>query len=171
MFTTDDDFQRLDYRLLQNGAVNLFWVPRVLDETQEELKRLDYELLQVSCLAGSSSFERQMSDALRWEDQFGYAPWNGNLDALNDGLGHYPFGPSGKAALILRGFHALVARDADFAWHVLDLIESNARYSLLEGKLLIGLVQTDDNRYACPPIGGRTPQWNGREWTDQDRGL
>jgi hypothetical protein len=171
MFTTDTDFQRLDYRLLQNGAVSLFWAPGVLEEAQEELNRLGYDLLEVSCLVGPFSFERQMSDALRWEDQFGYAPWTGNLDALNDGLGYYPFGQSGKAALILRGFQALVSRDADFAWHILDLIEKNARYRLLEGKILIGLVQTDDNRYTCPPLGGHIPQWNGREWTNRDRGL
>lgn len=171
MFASEDDFQRLDYRLLQNGAVSLFWAPAILEETQQELSRLGYDLLEVSCLPGASSFERQMSDALRWEDQFGYAPWNGNLDALNDGLGYFPFGPSGKAALTLRGFHALVSRDAEFAWHILDLIEANARYRLLEGKILIALVQTDDNRFTCPPIGGRSPRWSGAEWTDRERGL
>jgi hypothetical protein len=54
---------------------------------------------------------------------------------------------------------------------VLDLIEANARDRLLEGRLLIALVQTDDNHYAGAPLGGRSLQWNRREWTDRDRGL
>ena len=169
MFTWDADHQRADWQLLQNGAVSLFWQPSVLDDAQQALAALGYEIAEISCEAGR--FKAEMSRALKWQEQFGYSPWTGNLDALNDGLRHVPFGPSGRMALTLRRFHELVAVDADFAWKVIDLIEYNARDLLLEGKLLIGLVQTDDNLYACPPLGGRSVRWNGQEWLDKDRGL
>ena len=112
-----------------------------------------------------------MSVALNWDGQFGYWPWTGNLDALTDGFREYPFGPEGRGALILDGFHVLAQTDKNYAHIVLDIIESASRDLLLHGKILIGLVQTDDNRYVCPPVGGRRVNWNRRELMDRDRGL
>jgi hypothetical protein len=103
--------------------------------------------------------------------QFGYGPWNGNLNALNDGFRGYPFADAGRSALVLEGFHGLVAMDGDFAHQVLDIIERQARNHLLLGKILICLVQTDDNRYNCAAIGCRSANWNPREWLNADRGL
>lgn len=71
---------------------------------------LDYEIWEVSCGAQVPSFESQMSSALKWQEQFGYDPWTGNLDALNDGMRYYPFGPSGRSALVLAGFHRAMTR-------------------------------------------------------------
>ncbi|HEY6814018.1 MAG TPA: barstar family protein [Croceibacterium sp.] len=171
MFTSEADFQRADWPLLQNGAVNLFWKPAVLAEARQALASLGYEIAEVSCGARVPSFELQMSRALKWQDQFGYECWTGNLNALNDGLGYFPFGPSGRCALVLTGFHHLVAADRERAHTILDIIESCARDHLLAAKLLIALVQTDDARYACEDIGGRQANWNGREWLLADRGL
>ena len=112
-----------------------------------------------------------MSSALKWQEQFGYEPWTGNLNALNDGMRYYPFGPSGRSALVLTGFHHLVAADCERAHIILDIIETAARDHLLEAKLLIALVQTDDPRYSCSDIGGRNARWNSREWLDANRGL
>ncbi|WP_162245690.1 barstar family protein [Brevundimonas sp. Root1279] len=171
MFTSEADFERADWPLLQNGAVNLFWKPEILADARGELAGLDYEISEVSCGAEVPSFEVQLSNALKWQEQFGYEPWTGNLDALNDGLRYYPFGPSGRSALVLTGFHHLVAADSERAHVILDIIETAARDHLLNAKLLIALVQTDDPGYSCPDIGGRNASWNGREWLNANRGL
>jgi hypothetical protein len=171
MFTSEADFQRADWPLLQNGAVNLFWNPVVLAETQKALASLEYEIAEVLCGTRKPSFEVQMSSVLKWGDQFGYEPWNGNLDAFNDALRYYPFGPSGRAALVLSGFHYLVASDPKRAHVILDLIESAARNHLLEARLLIVLVQTDDPQFSCPDIGCRNANWNHHEWSVASRGL
>jgi hypothetical protein len=165
------DMDRADWIFLQNGAVTLFWNPAVLGAAKEDLRQLGYEIAEVACCNGLQSFRTQLSEVLHWEEQFGYAPWSGNLDALNDGFGEYPFTNTGRSALVLEGFHGLVAMDADFAHHVLDIIEDQARYHLLLGKILICLVQTDDNRYNCAPIGCRSANWNPRECRHSDRGL
>jgi hypothetical protein len=82
-----------------------------------------------------------------------------------------PFGPAGRNALVFIGFHHFAAKSPETAHAILDLIERAARDHLLSERLLIALVQTDDNRYACPPVGARRAQWNPREWMDRDRGL
>jgi hypothetical protein len=171
MFTSEVDFARADWPLLRNGAVNLFWKPEVLKEARRELEYLDYEIADVSCGTQVPSFEVQMSRVLRWREQFGYEPWAGSLDAFNDGMKYFPFGPSGRCALVLSGFHHLVAAAPERAHTLLDVIESAARDHLLEARLLIALVQTDDPRYSCQDIGCRHASWNHREWPNASRGL
>ncbi|AWO92810.1 MULTISPECIES: hypothetical protein [Bradyrhizobium] len=168
---TDADMDRADWDFLQNGAVTLFWNPAVLGAAKEDLRQLGYEVAEVACDNGLPNFLMQLSEVLHWREQFGYGPWRGNLDALNDGFGEYPFANTGRSVLALEGFHGLVSIDRDFAHGVLDIIESRARYHLLLGKVLICLVQTDDNRYYCAPIGCRSANWNRREWLHAARGL
>jgi Barstar (barnase inhibitor) len=155
MFTSDADFQRADWPLLQNGAVNLFWRPAILAEAMDNLRKLGYEIGQVSCHSSRVSFNEQFSQVLRWKEQFGYYPWSGNLNALNDGLCDYPFGSAGRSTLVLDRFHLLANEDSKYSHAILDIIESAARNHLLTGKILICLVQTDDNHYECPHIGCR----------------
>ncbi len=170
MFTTDADFERADWPLIKDGAVSLFWSPTVLAETQRELALIGYEIAVVTCREGQGTFREQFSEVLKWGEQFGYASWGGNLNALEDAFCSYPFGSSGRSALVLDGFHALVAEDKTTAEVVLDMIERWSRNHLIQGKILLGLVQTDDNRYE-PVIGSRRPNWNLREWLGLRRGL
>lgn len=171
MFKSAEDCNRADWSLLQNGAVSLFWSVDVLNEVRGELTELDYEIAEVSCLNGEAAFRRQMSNALNWESNFGYSTWNGNLDAFNDGLREYPFGASKLCALAVLGFHKLVGSAPEFAGALLDIIEYNARDHLLFGNTLIALVQTDDNQFESPVLGGRTASWNSREWSNDRRGI
>lgn len=168
MFLTLDDQRRADWSLLQTGAVSLFWKKTVLDLVERDLERLGYEVLTVRC-DDAGEFHRQVSDALKWVEQFGYSPWTGNLDALNDGLRHFPFGPSKCAALRIEGFDQLWAADQPTAFAFLDMFEDASRTHLLHGCRLIGLVQTDDPEFRCDPLGGRQPQWNPAEWLDSRR--
>lgn len=171
MFTSDADFQRADWPLLQHASVNLFWNRDILADACDDLKHLGYGIAEVTCRAGLPCFYEQVSTTLNWQEQFGYSPWNGNLNALNDGFRDYPFGPSRRSALVFDGFHLLVEEDKAFAHALLDIVESSARDYLLRGQILVTLVQTDDNRYECPPIGSRHAGWNFREWMDAHRGI
>lgn len=171
MFLTEADYHRADWPLLQNGAIHLFWSQEVLSATRKDLIELGYEEREITFGSKAPGFHTQMSHALNWQDQFGYSSWSGGLDALNDGMRHFPFGPSGHSALIFLGFHHFVAKSPDTAHAVLDIIESAARDHLLTGRFLIALVQTNHNRYTCRPVGGRGVNWNPREWMDRDRGL
>ncbi|QMW24324.1 hypothetical protein [Sandaracinobacteroides saxicola] len=171
MFESEADFIRADWPLLCGGAINLFWSPVVLARAQQALVALGYEVAEVSCGSQPPSFEVQISRALKWLEQFGYEPWSGNLNALNDALQHYPFGPSRRAALVFTGFHHLVGSDPNLARVILDIIECSARDHLLESKLLIALVQTDDPHFSCSDIGCRAAKWNDAELINTNRGL
>lgn len=160
-----------DLEFMQQGAVNLFWRRSVLEDARLALEALSYDVQVLNCEDGWAGFQAQMSSLLRWDEQFGYSPWTGNLDALNDGLSGYPFPSSNKAVLALTGFHSLVRNDKRSSGVLLDLLEYHSRQFLLFSKRLIVLVQTDDNRFMPPLAGGRTPQWNRDEWMDKNRGL
>jgi hypothetical protein len=171
MFVSDSDFQRADWPLLQNGAVNLFLKSEILADARQALSALDYEIAEVSCAGPASNFEAQMSLVLRWRENFGYEQWRGNLNALDDGFGCYPFGASSRSALVLTGFHHLVAADGRRAHSILDIIENWSRNHLLRSKCLIALVQTDDPTYESDGLGCRWANWNIRERFYVDRGL
>jgi hypothetical protein len=171
MFSAEDYSERADWSLLQNGAVSLFYNQGILKDATQSLAGLGYEILNISCRNGIGAFRQQFSQALKWEEQFGYTPWNGNLDALSDGIRHFPYRESGRAALVFDGFDKLVSEAPEMAHTVLDIIECEARDHLLWSKILIALVQTDDPRYDCPPIGGRSPRFNWAEWTNSARGV
>jgi hypothetical protein len=163
MFSSDADFQRADWPLLQNGAVNLFHRQEHLRDAEMALQALGYEIAKISCRDGPDAFRHQFSSLLRWEQQFGYGPWTGNLDALNDGLSGYPFGSTSRAALMVDGFHEIASADPGRAYAILDMIEGAARDHLLWGKTLIALIQTDDPEFQCAGIGGRGTNWNRKE--------
>jgi len=171
MFKTDEDMNRADWPLLQNGAINLFWRPEILNEAQRALGLLGYEIAEISGRSGWSGFRTQMSFTLRWDEQFGYASWTGNMNALNDGLRGYPFGVSHRNALVIRDFDILVEEDREGSRILLDLLETTARDHLLWGKTLVVLIHTNDNRYDSGPVGGRSAHWNQREWMDASRCL
>ena len=164
MFTHDADFQRPDWALLQNGAVNLFRRETHLLKAEAALRSVGYQLGQLAYQNDMEAFYDQVSSLLNWREQFGHDRWTGNLNALNDGFRYYPFGSAGRAALTLRGFHRLVADDSKLAHHLLDIIESSARNHLLQGRLLVALIQTDDPHYDSGPIGSRSASWNNAEW-------
>jgi hypothetical protein len=170
MFINETDFQRADWPLISEGAVTLFWRTAVLNDVKDELRRLHYRVVEVSC-ATVDEFISDLSAGLNWMEQFGYAPWTGNLNALNDGLRDPSFGPANCLALCFEGFHRIDAEDRDLAQAVLDLIESQSRNHLLLGRRLLALVQTDQASFFTPELGGRKARWNGREWLNSARGL
>ncbi|MBS0297608.1 MAG: barstar family protein [Proteobacteria bacterium] len=170
MFSNEADLLRADWPLLQNGATNLFWNPSLWREAQESLRTLGYEVAEISCREGRNTFCHKMSAVLRWHAQFGYSPWDGNLNALNDGVRGYPFGPSRRAALAFDGFDALAEADPEWAQIVLDILEASARDQLLWGRTLIMLVQVDDPDFDGGTLGGRSAQWNRKEWFRAARG-
>lgn len=85
----EDDLERADWPLLQNGAVNLFHKKSVFEETAKQLTDLGYHVAHIRCKT-PEEFKTDISTELDWDGQFGYKDWDGNLDALNDGLSSPP---------------------------------------------------------------------------------
>ena len=169
MVFSEDETDRLDYQLMQNGSVLLFWRKAIFLDTIEALRSLDYDIRHVA-FTSMEKFQDDISDALKWQQQFGYNKWSGNLDALTDGFRGEPFDAGNRAAFCIENFHQLKTEDPKLAWALLDILEHSSRDYLMFGKRLIGLIQTDDDRYSPEPLGGRKPQWNRAEWLNGNRG-
>lgn len=163
-----DDLQRLDWLLLQNGAVTLYFRPQVLVEDVEWLKGHDYRVDSFECSVWVS--ESQMHEALSRGLEF--PPYYGrNLNALNDCISDIEIPEEGGRVLVFSRYDSFAARFPDVAWSVLDIMEINSRRLLLFGQRLIVLVQSDDPELFFEPVGGRPVMWNRKEWLARSRGL
>ena len=170
MFRTAGDFDRADWELLRHGAITLFWRDGRFEASKADLKRLGYRLIEITCVT-PEQFRRAVSEALNWEAQFGDRPWDGNLNALNDGFAGFPFGEDADVAICLRDFHIIAGQEPEFAHGVLDIIEDWSRNHLLTGHRLLALVQTNDVNFRCEGLGGRAASWNAAEWLNAAREI
>lgn len=162
------DLQRLDWRLLQNGAVALYFRRSVLDADVIWLREHAYQVVELDCLpwADAADMHRAFAAALSFPDYYGM-----NLDALNDCLSDIDVRDDGGLALVFLRFDAFASRHRVVAQRVLDILADNARRSLLFGRRIVVLAQSDDPRISLNPVGATAVTWNPEEWQDEDRGL
>ena len=168
-FTGDpDETTRLDWRILQNGAICLYFQRHILDEDVAWLREHGYEVHEFDCAQWTSESEFH-ADVSR---ELGFPAWYGrNLDAFNDSLSDLVVPDAGGVALVLGRFDLFTQRLPNVAWHVLDIVEVNSRRFLLFGRRLVALVQSDDPAISFDPVGARPVMWNPREWLARRRGL
>jgi RNAse (barnase) inhibitor barstar len=162
------DLQRLDWGILQNGAIALYHRPAILDEDITWLAQHDYRIYQLDGASweSSRSFHADARRVLHFPEDYG-----DNLAALNDCLSELPVPSDGGAAIVMRRFDVLARHDPWLAHAVLDTLESASRRFLLFGRRLVALVQSDDPRIRFERVGERPVCWNAREWLDASRGL
>lgn len=162
------EFERLDWRILQNGAIALYYKPSILEEDAAWLAQHGYRMHQLDGARWESAadFHHDAKRGLGFPDHY-----SGSLGALNDCLAELGVPADGGMAIVLRHFDVLARRDARFAHALLDALESASRRFLLFGRRLIALVQSDDPRIRFDRVGERPVCWNAREWLDSSRGL
>jgi hypothetical protein len=98
-----DDWQRLDWRLLQHGGVALYFQPAVLEQDLEWLQANHYDLYQFQCKSWHSPeiLHQDFKRALQFPDYYGQ-----NFAALDECLGDLPVPEDGGAAIVLQSFDA-----------------------------------------------------------------
>ncbi len=170
MATWDADAETthpVDYRLVQNGFVTMFWQSSLLAETTDWLRSHAYRVVDFD--AGSWSSDRDMYDdlavALNFPDYFGRNP-----DALKDCMrdvasGDYGWDPQADTGLVivLRAFDAFTAECRSTAQIVLHIVADQARCAMLIGHRIICLVQSNDPGLAFEPVGSTRVTWNDAE--------
>ena len=163
-----EDFQRLDWTLLQNGAINLYLRPELLAEDAEWLKAHNYLLDTFDCSSWRSEedMHEALASGLKFPDYYGR-----NLDALNDCIGHLEIPEESGRVLIFHRYDAFAAAFPRAAWVILNIIENKSRFLLLFGRRLFALVQSFDPKLSFEAVGAHPVMWNRREWSNKSRGL
>ena len=164
---TPNEFQRLDYRLLQNGAVTMYLRKEFLGEDLIQLEKYGYQIYNFDCLSWKTIEDayKSFSRILKFPDYFGY-----NLDALSDCLIDLEVPEKSGIVLVFRRYDAF-SFSSDVAWNILDTIERISRHHLLFGRRFFVLVQTDDPLSRFDNLGGQPASWNWREFLSSNRGL
>jgi hypothetical protein len=163
----------LDYQLVHNTFVTMFWDPKILDGTLSWLVERRYDVVEIdaSACTDAGSLLDSIADSFDFPDYFGR-----NLNALNDCLrdvatGEYGSDPAATGlVLVMRNYDVFASIDASAAHGVLDIYASQARTAALFGRRMMCLVQTDDPRLVFPPIAATPVTWNDAEWLDSKGG-
>ncbi len=163
-----DVWDRLDFQLLLDGAVTLYYSADIMHEDCEWLKQHKYKVgdLDASNWNTEAAFHADVKRILEFPSYYGE-----NLNAFSDCLSDLEMDEDGGFAIAIMHFNSFFRVMPDRAQAVLDIIETNSRRHLLIGKRLIALVQTDNPRVVYEHVGCITPSWNPRERMERNRGL
>ena len=160
------EMERLDWRLLQNGAVTLYHRANVLTEDSIWFQRAGYTLhtLDGARWTTPQQFHEDAQRALRFPTYYAK-----NLASWIDCLAELPVSDHGGVVLQFKHYDVFARSQPQLAQTILDSVESTSRRLMLLGKRLIALVQSDDPRIRFERVGAVAVTWNPREWTDSDR--
>jgi RNAse (barnase) inhibitor barstar len=130
-FTDDpEQWERLDWRLLQNSYVALYHNPALLADDLGWLIGHGYTIRSLESAEWHSSqdFLAALGVVLRFPDYYGR-----NLDAFNDCLSDVEVTQDGGMALVLHDFQRFSTPFQPVAQTVLDILAENSRRFLLTG--------------------------------------
>jgi RNAse (barnase) inhibitor barstar len=166
----DDDAtrERLDWRLLQNGAVVLYHKRQVMVEDTAWLMSAGYRVYELDAARWSDAraFHADVKRVLEFPDYYGH-----NLAALADCLSEMKLPPGGAVAIQIRHYDHFARAEPHLAQSVLDALETTSRRLLLTGRRLLAQIQSDDPRIKFERVGAMPVNWNPREWLDSERGV
>jgi len=168
IFRDDENpWNRLDWRLLQNGAVTLYSRPEILAEDLAWLAANRYVIDRLDCRTWTTAaaVHGALATALSFPAYYGE-----NLDALSDCLSTLAIPDEGGRVLVFDRFDVPARALIGLATRVLDVIAVQARQHLLFGHRLLALLQSDDPKLGFDPIGATSVTWNPREWLTAARG-
>jgi hypothetical protein len=157
---------RLDWRLMERGAVALYHKPSILSADLAWFRQERYVIREMEA-AGWSTPQAFHVDAKRVLGfPLHYAP---NLMAWVDCLAELEVPDDGGLIIVFRGYDVFAKAQPQLAQTILDSIESTSRRFLLTGRRLLALVQSNDPRIRFERVGALPVTWNPREWLDADR--
>jgi RNAse (barnase) inhibitor barstar len=161
-----DETQRLDWKLLERGAVALYHKSSVLSSDLGWLRQHGYRIHELNAGAWTTAeaFHAEVQRALQFPSYYAK-----NLASWVDCLPEIEVPDEGGVALVFRRYDAFAKAQPQLAQTILDSIESTSRRFLLTGRRFMALVQSDDARIRFERVGAMPVTWNPREWLDADR--
>jgi RNAse (barnase) inhibitor barstar len=163
-----EEWQRMDYLILREGSICLYFQNAVLDESIDWLRRNEYHIDEFNTMKWDTEelMHDDFSDTLSFPDYYGR-----NLDALNDCMSDIEIPINSGRAMVFRGYDVFNSRFPHTAQIVLDIFDETSRSQMVFGERLVGLVQSDDPTLRFERTGRYGARWNGREWLNSSRGL
>jgi hypothetical protein len=162
------EVERLDWKLLERGAVALYHKGAVLSHDLGWFRQQRYVLHEFDAAAWTTpaDFHGAVKGPLGFP-----AYYSGNLASWIDCIAELPVPDDSGTALVFRRYDAFARSQPQFAQTILDSLETTSRRFLLTGRRLIAMVQSDDPRIRFERVGAMPVTWNPREWLDSDRGV
>jgi RNAse (barnase) inhibitor barstar len=162
------EVERLDWKLLERGAVALYHKPSILSQDLAWFRQQNYAIHELDALAWASPADFH-ADAQR---VLGFPSYYAkNLASWIDCLAELPVPDESGMAIVFRRYDVFARSQPQLAQTVLDSVETSSRRFLLTGRRLLALVQSDDARIRFERVGALPVTWNPREWLDSDRGM
>jgi hypothetical protein len=167
---SEDQHDRLDWHLMQDGAVTLYFQSAILEADLAWLRTQGYIVQTIDC-SDYTGFQQQMSTALRFKEQFGYDQWSGNLNALHDAFRYLDMDASTGLVFCFLRYDLLCKAHPEVGHAVLEILEYHSRDYLMLGHRLLALVQSNDPEIHFEDLGARSARWNHKEQLNKHRGL
>jgi barstar (barnase inhibitor) len=160
------EMERLDWRLLERGAVALYHKSSILSSDLGWFRQQRYAIhdLDAGRWATAEEFHGDAQRVLGFPSHYAR-----NLASWIDCLAEMPVPDESGTLLVFRRYDGFAKAQPQLAQTILDSIESTSRRFLLTGRRLIALVQSDDPRIRFERVGAMPVTWNPREWLDSDR--
>jgi RNAse (barnase) inhibitor barstar len=157
--------QRLDWNILQNGWINLYWREELLTKDIQWFQQENFKVVEIDCVRWTTKehIHEDLKQHLDFPDYYGK-----NLDAFNDCLYSIDIDDTTGFVVALRNFQHV---EKSYGYQLLDILACNSRGHILFGKKLITLVQVDDPHYEVNPVGAMPVLWNPAEWLNSSRVL
>jgi RNAse (barnase) inhibitor barstar len=168
--------QRLDWTVLRDGGVALYWRSEILADDLHWFGSNGYRIVSFETAAWLT--EERMHDSLKADLSFPEY-YGKNLNALDECMwDDLAVHDVGGLVLVLNHYDSFAKADLDAGSSgkktsdvVLDIFARATRYHMLFGRRLITLVQSDDPQIRFDRLGGASATWNWREWLNKNRGI
>jgi RNAse (barnase) inhibitor barstar len=156
-----EDFQRLDFAILQNGSVSLYFRSSILEEDVYWLKAHAHRVDSFDCESWTDDAALLNDFGLKMEfpDYYGQ-----NFNALSDCLGDIEIADDGGRPIVLNRFDSFASKDSESAQILLNILDEKSRAHLMFGRRLMTLVQSNDPTTRFETIGRYRANWNRREF-------
>lgn len=162
------EWQRLDWSILQNGSINLYYRKQILYEDLDWFSENNYKKFEFDCSTWTSDKDFHVNV----KNKFGFPDYYGeNLNAFNDCLRGIDIPYHSGVVIAFLGYDSFYDKFPDTAQNILDIIEVNSRRFLLTGRRMISLIQTNDPNILLTPVGACPILWNRKEWVKSCRSL
>jgi len=162
------EVERLDWRLLERGAVALYYKGSVLSQDLAWFRHHGYVIHELNATSWTSpaDFHVDVQRVLSFPEYYGK-----NLASWVDCVAEVSVPDESGMAIVFRRYDVFAKSQPQLAQTILDSLETTSRRFLLTGRRLLALVQSDDPRIRFERVGAMPVTWNPREWLDSDRGL